>query len=349
MPFDGSCVGFLGYSILERYVKYTEGFIPIPGMGIEPKPYLLWGSRLTRIYRVSIWMTVFAFSAMSAVHLEEILYWVYMIRACRKNGSAHWFQTIWFKIWVAGSVICTGIFFGCTGINPDFAKIETNLYLSASLVSLVLVVGSGWTSYLFPQFIAEARRLGANQDVLGRLLYVNVLNNLRTTFRVAYVVILLTLSVDGLTEAQKINNNRFALDVLMIAGYFSIFAAETISLWVSCLLPSSPLIVLGPPTPQECPGVEAGPVASLRSSGGTSTRQCHRQDRGRRRPNGKCMGRSGRSTQLGARPSVRVQSRERHVYQGSRPSLRTASTQGTWCSEWKRYNLSTRRPLLQRE
>ena len=67
---------FLLYAILESYVKYHEGWLPIPGSGVMPKPYPLWDQEFSRLYRASTWFSVFGFCAMCSVHLEETCYWV---------------------------------------------------------------------------------------------------------------------------------------------------------------------------------------------------------------------------------------------------------------------------------
>ena len=92
---------------------------------------------------------------------------------------------------------------------------------------------------VFPRFVDNVRRQGATYEVLERLHFFAEMNQIRTAFRWIYSVCFvsaslaasdiadaqLTLSIDGLTDAMKVNMSGFWSDMLYLSGHLSIFGA----------------------------------------------------------------------------------------------------------------------------
>lgn len=73
-------------------------------------------------------------------------------------------------------------------------------------------------SRMFPGFIDESARQGANPDVIAKLQFFQSMHNVRTVFRGSYAVALIILAVDGLTAKQKLNHQEYVLEAIVENG-----------------------------------------------------------------------------------------------------------------------------------
>lgn len=71
---------------------------------------------------------------------------------------------------------------------------------------------------MFPGFIDESARQGANPDVIAKLQFFQSMHNVRTVFRGSYAVALIILAVDGLTAKQKLNHQEYVLEAMVENG-----------------------------------------------------------------------------------------------------------------------------------
>ncbi|EIW71140.1 hypothetical protein M231_01775 [Tremella mesenterica] len=237
-----SLILFMSWDGLNVYVKYTEGYAAIPLSPTEteimPVPYLLWSKRKTALVRAAYYCMAIGWACLLAIHGEETLYWMYLIRAIRTRDPRSWFQSLQFKVWLACAAIGYGVMIGCTQINPsDLLSMEENLFLAGSISALILMISSFWLISVFPGFIRESIKQGANPDVIARLQYFKELNTVRTFLRAVYSVAIATLAFDGKTKHRYINTTPFWSDMLFIIGMTTIFASTAISIMI--LLPRS--------------------------------------------------------------------------------------------------------------
>jgi hypothetical protein len=67
---------------------------------------------------------------------------------------------------------------------------------------------------MFPGFIDESARQGANPDVIAKLQFFQSMHSVRSVFRGTYSVALIILAADGLTAKQKLNHQEYVLHSL---------------------------------------------------------------------------------------------------------------------------------------
>ncbi|ORX33973.1 hypothetical protein BD324DRAFT_637852 [Kockovaella imperatae] len=235
-------VKFLTWCGIITWIKYQEayGVIPVGPDEVEilPVPFQLWSATRQTLMRNGYHVMSVGWALMLAVHGEETLYWGYLINAIRSRNNESWFKSIYFKLWVAGSLAVICIMPAAGSIETkNIVKMENNIFLAGSVVAIINFVSSLWLIVVFPGFINESRKQGANPEVLGRLHYFKELNLARTVFRLLYSATLMALSVDGYTKHAFLNTTPFWTDCLFVSAYFSAFISTCISLMI--LLPRS--------------------------------------------------------------------------------------------------------------
>ncbi|KAG9079744.1 hypothetical protein FRC06_007520 [Ceratobasidium sp. 370] len=88
--------------LLMTAIKYQEGYISIPTVGIVPKPYQLW-THPQRTWLTAIYIMFSMAWALEIVsHLEELCFWLFLINVGAAQTS--WFRSVHFKCWVVGSL-----------------------------------------------------------------------------------------------------------------------------------------------------------------------------------------------------------------------------------------------------
>ncbi|KAK4690022.1 hypothetical protein P7C73_g89, partial [Tremellales sp. Uapishka_1] len=252
-----SLVMFVTWNFILTWVKYTEYYAVIPlsttTTEITPVPYQLWPTYKQNLVRADYHILSVAWALLLSIHAEETLYWAYLIGAIRSRNARSWLKSIHFKVWVLCCITVFAVLLGAAQIETQvLTKMEANIFMAGSIFAAILFLTSLWLFAVFPGFIAESRRQGANPEVIGRLQYFKELNTIRTFFRFIYAFCLLALSCDSFTKATKLNttpyilfplektqanSSRFALDALYTVGFFCVFTSTAISLMI--LLPRS--------------------------------------------------------------------------------------------------------------
>ncbi|WWC86771.1 uncharacterized protein L201_001650 [Kwoniella dendrophila CBS 6074] len=228
------------WNIVLVWVKYSEYYAVVhitpTESKIVPVPYHLWEQHKQTKVRITYQLLSLAWGLITAIHAEEVLYWAYLINAIKKRDSIHWFKSIWFKVWVFMTIAVMAIFPAVANIEiTNLVKMEANIFLCGSTFATVLFCMSLWLYIVFPQFVNQSRRQGANPEVLARLGYFQELNGIRTLFRLFYVICILTLAIDGHTKHKHVNTTPFWTDLFFVGGMFSVFTSNGISLMI--LLP----------------------------------------------------------------------------------------------------------------
>ncbi|WVQ81792.1 hypothetical protein IAT38_003917 [Cryptococcus sp. DSM 104549] len=228
---------FMAWNIILVWVKYQEWYEVIPVSATEskiiPAPYQHWDPARQSLVRGAYQLLAIAWLLVLAIHSEETLYWAYLIRAIRGKDSKSWFQSTHFKIWVALCLMVCGALPGVANIETEeLTVMEDNIFLAGFISALVLFIGSIWLLIVFPGFIRESRRQGANPDVVARLQYFKAQR----------------LAVDGRTPHKYVNSSPFWLDVFYTCGLFFVFTSNGFSLMI--LLPRNMATEAGIPENQ---------------------------------------------------------------------------------------------------
>ncbi|WVQ98181.1 hypothetical protein IAU59_005303 [Kwoniella sp. CBS 9459] len=265
---------FTAWNVILVWVKYEEYYAVVPISPTEseimPVPFQLWDAHKQRLVRASYYMLAIAWALVLAIHSEETLYWAYLIGSIRKRSAGSWFGSIWFKVWLASCVLVCGVLPGVANVETtNLIKMEGNIFMTGSILASCLFSMSMWLLFVFPSFIKESRRQGANPEVISRLYYFKELNTIRTIFRMLYVACILTLSIDGFTEHKHVNSSPFWLDLFYVCGLVFVFTSNGLSLMI--LLPRNLESESGLPQPANV-FVRQQPRPAQRS---THTRHMH--------------------------------------------------------------------------
>ncbi|KAF8963629.1 hypothetical protein BDZ97DRAFT_1904814 [Flammula alnicola] len=214
------------YAAGNAAIKYHEGFITYPTLGIIPKPHQLWNpTDKSTIFPLMLLFSV-GWSLEMVTHLEELCFWLFLVNA----GSAqqNWFQSPYFKTWIVGSAIAVVYMPVVTIVTrSDPLKSEAFTYLAGSLGSLSLTLWFTPILWTFPSFLNNLRVEGVDLETIVRLTKFSELNVCFCTWRndqgcvpFFFTVPLLILGVDGVRPHVHVNESMFWTDFLiMVAGF----------------------------------------------------------------------------------------------------------------------------------
>lgn len=207
------------YALGNAVIKYREGFVYIIGFGVVPKPYQLWEPAA----RASIFPLMLLFSIgwslEMVTHLEELCFWLFLVNS--GSGQQNWFQSLYFKAWIVGSMIAVAYMPLVTIFTrSDPLKSEAFTFLAGSLGSLSLTLWFTPILWTFPSFLRNLRAEGVDVATIVRLTKFSELNLIRVVFRFLFTVPLLVLGVDGVRPHIHINESMLWTDLLtMVAGF----------------------------------------------------------------------------------------------------------------------------------
>ena len=92
---------------------------PPPALPQIVKPYQLWTPRHLTLFHISYYYLTLAWSSLLGVHLEEFLFWSWLLQVIRTQQSKSWFKSVYFKLWVVGCVGGVGLLFGAATMELD--------------------------------------------------------------------------------------------------------------------------------------------------------------------------------------------------------------------------------------
>ncbi|TFK64004.1 hypothetical protein BDN72DRAFT_289768 [Pluteus cervinus] len=230
-PYSGAFKRVMTYSYLlsvpmiityatgNAVIKYREGFIFFPPLGIIPKPYQLWDETSKSAILPLLLIFSIAWGLEMVSHLEELCFWYFLVNAGANQQS--WFRSAAFKIWVVGSCIAVIYMPLVTAFSrADPLHSEAFTFLAGSLGSLCLTLWFIPILWTFPRFLKNLRQDGVDMATIIRLTKFFELNKIRIVFRCFFVIPLLILGIDGTTPHDHINESMFWTDLLaMLAGF----------------------------------------------------------------------------------------------------------------------------------
>ncbi|WWD19005.1 hypothetical protein CI109_103462 [Kwoniella shandongensis] len=248
-----SVICFLVYTWINVHVIYSEYWVFIPQINKTiVSPWQLWSEGHQRLWRIGLYVMSAGWGFLQGVHLEEFLYWGYLIKSIRTPGGpkTSWIGSGFFKIWVALFVSAFALLLGSVHIETHNLDImRCYLFLIGSCMSILLAVASVVLCVIFPSFLRTVKRQGATFEVLERLYFFAEINQIRTVCRIVYSICFIILSADGFTKEKKINSTAFWPDVLFLCGQFGLFSATVLSVVV--LLPRNMSSESLPPSNEE--------------------------------------------------------------------------------------------------
>lgn len=207
------------YAVGFAVIKYQEGFIDLPLLGIIPKPYQLWKqSSQDAIFPLTLLFSI-AWGLELVTHLEELCFWFFLVNA--GSNSQDWFKSLYFGVWVTGS--CIGLLYMpllTIFTRGDPYKNEAYTFLAGSLGSLCLTVAFLPILFTFPRFLLSLKTEGVDVNTIVRLTKFHEMNTIRIFFRFLFTVPFIVLGVDGSRPHQHINESMLWTDILtMVAGF----------------------------------------------------------------------------------------------------------------------------------
>lgn len=222
------------YSVGFTYIKYTEGWFQVPGTTeIIPKPYQLWAPVHQRMVFPLYMLFSVAWGLEIVTHLEELCFWLFLLRSSSGGSQTSWFRSPHFKLWAVGSIL------GAVGIplvtvfkrqNPLEAEAWT--FLIASSGSLLLTLLFLPVLFGFPAFLRKLKAEGTQRRVVLRLCHFHDINIIRVCFRFVFVLPLFVLGLDGVMPRHVVNESLFWTDILAFASALGCIASSVMTLLI---------------------------------------------------------------------------------------------------------------------
>ncbi|WVQ74822.1 hypothetical protein IAR50_004429 [Cryptococcus sp. DSM 104548] len=235
----GSVICLQIYTWIDVHVLYAEYWIYYPTLDETiVTPWSLYTPTHYTLYRTSLYFITAGWGFLQGVHLEEFLYWAYLIRSIKTPGGpkTSWLHSGFFKVWVGLFVACFALLIGAVHIEEhDLDMMKSYLFVVGGSMSLILAFASIALCIVFPSFLRNVKRQGASSEVLERLYFFSEMNEIRTVCRIVYSLSFLILSADAFTTSQSVNKSAFWSDAFYLCGQLGLFAATCLS--VVILLP----------------------------------------------------------------------------------------------------------------
>ncbi|KAH9954875.1 hypothetical protein BC827DRAFT_1240812 [Russula dissimulans] len=238
----------LSYSIGFCVIKYSEGYIYIPEVGVVPKPFHLWTKSHQRASFPLFLCISIAWGLEMVTHLESLCFLVFLINSASPHN---WFRSWYFKTWATGSLISV-IYLPLITIltRSDPLKCEAFTFLAGSTGSLLLtvcsmiVMSAFFLNFMSPRtysrfphhrlrfkpFLEGLRREGVDISVVVRLTKFYELTMIYIFSRALFAIPLLLLSADGVRSHHHINESLFLADLLQVTSGFGVAITAAIAL-----------------------------------------------------------------------------------------------------------------------
>ena len=162
-------------------------------------------------------------------HLEELCFWLFLVNS--GSSQQNWFQSLYFKTWVIGSVVAV-VYMPLVTIltRSDPLRSEAFTFLAGSLGSLTLTIWFTPILWCFQSFLDNLRAEGVDSSTIIRLTKFSELNTIRVVFRFLFTVPLLILGVDGIRPHVHINESMLWVDFLTFLAGFGCAISSAITL-----------------------------------------------------------------------------------------------------------------------
>ncbi|KAG1336628.1 hypothetical protein G6F62_006192 [Rhizopus arrhizus] len=202
------------WDILMTYLKYNEGYFNYNGHIIS-KPFILWAPTHQRKAEAFDYVQCVTFSMEAGMFLLLQSFWNYLSNTVAKKTFMSSFE---FRIYILGALASIALFPILQWVfRNDPTKREAIPQLVFSIEVFIVACLGIRTHFRFKRLISLTQRANTNNQkgIIVKLSYFKDMNKLTIIILYCYSIGFIILCVDGLTTNQFINQNKFAIDVLI--------------------------------------------------------------------------------------------------------------------------------------
>ncbi|KZS87113.1 hypothetical protein SISNIDRAFT_461207 [Sistotremastrum niveocremeum HHB9708] len=239
----------LFYAVAMTVIKYRQGYVSLPLLGVVPKPYPLWPKDDQHWILPLFFVIAIAWGLEVTTHLEELMFWHFLINQGPAQRS--WFNSGEFRLWCIGSTVAVmGMPLVTLVTRRDYFRCEAWIFLVGSIGSTLTTLAFFLILYRFPSFIRQVKGDGADPTVVARLETFHYLNIVRVFFRFLFTIPLIVLSSDGIrNDAHPVNENMFAVDLCIMSSGLGCILSSAITLLI--FFPHSTSTTISATTPDQ--------------------------------------------------------------------------------------------------
>ncbi|QRV98492.1 hypothetical protein RhiJN_26511 [Ceratobasidium sp. AG-Ba] len=236
------------YSVAMAVMKYQAGYIAFPNPAstpahplpriIIPAPTETWPEAHQKLIFPLYVLFAVAWSLEIVSHLEELCFWLFMIRESGGEGEGGvrpWFKSFEYKLWCVGSAAAVILLPLVTIETRDqLEQVEAWTFFTGSVGSLAITLWFIQVLWKFPSFLKKIQDENADPEVIVRLVAFQDLNRLRIFFRMMFVIPLLILACDGIRAdgPHVIGKTPGAVDILAMVGGIGCIVSSVITLLI---------------------------------------------------------------------------------------------------------------------
>ncbi|RCH98273.1 hypothetical protein CU097_014587 [Rhizopus azygosporus] len=206
----------LYYDIVSCRVKYEEGFVQIGPGRIITKPELLWTKADKDIIIPTDYSICIGFSLQTGTLLLLQCFWNYLIKLV---AGARFMSSKEFKVYIIWTIVNIILFpvlqfnFSRKIYDYTYKEIMPELVYGIELLAISML---GVVSHFrFRRLLYQLKDHNDSAFMTSRIRYYQDLNLILSVALFLFSSALVVLTVDGLTEAKRLNRNKFDSDFLI--------------------------------------------------------------------------------------------------------------------------------------
>ncbi|KAF8261246.1 hypothetical protein EI94DRAFT_820593 [Lactarius quietus] len=159
---------WVAFSVGFCIIKYSEGYVSLPEVGVIPKPYQLWSQSHQKAILPLYLCLCTAWGTEMVTHLESLCFLIFLLNASSGVQVRQWFRGWYFKAWAVGSSIAL-VFLPSIAIftRSDPLKSEAYIFFCASSWSLISSICSIVVMSRFKPFLDVLKREGVGICLAG--------------------------------------------------------------------------------------------------------------------------------------------------------------------------------------
>ncbi|KAH9037458.1 hypothetical protein EDB85DRAFT_2086004 [Lactarius pseudohatsudake] len=217
------------YSVGFCVIKYSEGYVFLPEVGVIPKPYQLWSqSHQNAVFPLYLCVSV-AWGMEMVTHLESLCFLIFLLNA--GSGAQDWFRSRCFRTWAVGSFISLLYLPLITIFTRSSLESEAYIFLAGTSWSLLMSICSIIVMSRFKPFLDTLKREGVDMTLIVRLTKFHELNAIYICSRTLSAIPLLLHSADGLRSHHQINVSLFVMGLSKVLfgcwdALFTVFSSD---------------------------------------------------------------------------------------------------------------------------
>ncbi|CAO3671488.1 unnamed protein product [Rhizopus stolonifer] len=202
------------WDILMTYLKYNEGYFDYQGHIIS-KPFILWTPTHQQKAEAFDYIQCVTFSMEAGIFLLLQSFWNYLSNTVAKKTFMSSFE---FRFYIVCALASVALFPILQWVFRESSiKREAIPQLTFSIEVFIIATLGFRTHFRFKRLIALTQKINSasQKNIVVKLSYFKDMNKLTSIILYCYSIGFIILCIDGLTTDQVINQNKFALDVLI--------------------------------------------------------------------------------------------------------------------------------------